>query len=223
MTGMLADEVTAELQRRQAETQQIHDLFAEAFQVVGEHVLTKRSDVQVYITGRLGVPLRPDVAAKINAAIAALGIKTANPGNVPHFVGVARIGAELPPPPPAQTDGPVDWNALLASEGMPAELPFIPRGSLRDVDDQPPAGPRKRNGVWRQAVEVAAARSYADALLTAAERLNEQRLLEQKIVELRAEGLAYRTIGERLGVDKMVVSRTLRRIARRLTRQARPR
>lgn len=115
------------------------------------------------------------------------------------------------------------WDAVLAAEGMPAELPQIPRGgSLEAVGRGSAARKRSQDawfgrvsdGVHRQPATVrgeiiAGAHERTADLLAAAE-------LEVKVLRLRAEGLSLRKIGIRLNADKMTISRILKRAAERL-------
>ena len=116
-----------------------------------------------------------------------------------------------------------EWEARLTSEGMPAELPAIPRPRVAPRDGQrfeqdagrfeAPTLVTTGGGVHRQpstrrADFVQAEQDEVGSLLSEIEE-------ERQVLKLRAEGLSLRDIGLRMGEDKMYIDRVLKRIKAR--------
>lgn len=106
---------------------------------------------------------------------------------------------------------PAEWEELLRSEGMPAELPMIRREShARDegADDNTPRPLSPTLASWDvPSARAAMTGAYYDRIGSA---LNAARL-ECAVLEGRSEGKSLRAVGLENGIDKMAVSRILRR------------
>jgi hypothetical protein len=113
------------------------------------------------------------------------------------------------------------WERLLASEGMPAEIAPIKRakhskgGSDAELDKAMGSinlvttlsGVQRQPRTTTASMRASATEAVADLLGAMDE--------ERQILRLKAEGLSLRVIGARLRMDKMAVSRAIKRIEAR--------
>lgn len=127
-----------------------------------------------------------------------------------QWKGPREQGANVPRP-----ETPAEWEALLTSEGMPAELPMIRRETHSDGARGFEEGggetahrARAMSAVW----DAPSARAeIVDAYQAKISRALDAVHLEGQILSLRGEGLSLRKIGAALRLDKMAVLRILRR------------